>query len=397
MIAALTACTSCMAISEFAVSGLVPEISGDLHVTVQAAAYLITAFALGMAVGGPAVTLLSRRIPRRHATLLLIIAFVLTQVACATAPGYGVLVVARVATAIVCGSLWGVAASIAMSEVAADRRGRAMAWLTGGLIVAATVGLPLGTLLGQHAGWRSVFWAVAALGALTGAAMFVAVRPKAPAGGSDLRSELRAMRRPAVLRALGLDVLVNAAGGGILAYLVVVLARVSGVATAWIPAFLCLLAAGQVLGQLVGARTRHRYRTICVATAVELALFLLYPVAATTPAAAGAALVVLGLVWASSGVQLNLLSFDAAPEAAALVGTANTAAFNVGGAFGPVLGAAATTIAPGYALVPVLCAIPLVPALAVALVDARASSRPVTSPGRDRLSDPVRRRRRRTA
>lgn len=303
-----------MAISEYAVSGLVPEISGDLRVTVQAAAYLVTAFAIGMAIGGPVITVASRRVPRRRATLLLIAAFVLTQIMCAIAPAYDVLVVARVATAVVCGSLWGVAASTAMAEVPVTQRGRAMAWLTGGLIVASTIGLPFGTLLGQHAGWRSVFWVIAGLGVATGIAMFVAVRPSAPAAESDLRTELRAMGRPAVLRALSLEVLVNVAGGGVTAYLVVVLANVSGVSIGWIPAFLFLLAVGQVLGQVIGGRTRRRYTTICAAIVVELSLLILYPSAAVTPMAAGLALIALGTAWASSGGPAELARIRCGPR-----------------------------------------------------------------------------------
>ncbi|MFI6743229.1 MFS transporter [Nonomuraea sp. NPDC050451] len=185
--------------SEFMLSGLLPSVAGDLHVSLSEAGLLVSAFAVGMVVGAPLLTLATLKLPRRAALIGFQVIFVAGHVAAALVPHFGFLLVTRVITATAYAGFWALASVAAVSLVTAGQRGKAMSVVAGGLSVSMIVGVPAGTLLAQHTGWQAVFWAVAAMTALSVAALLLALP-----GGHDtdapplkLRTELRSWPCPA--------------------------------------------------------------------------------------------------------------------------------------------------------------------------------------------------------
>ncbi|TDD15235.1 MFS transporter, partial [Nonomuraea diastatica] len=148
--------------SEFMLSGLVPGIARDLHVSVPAAGLLTSAFAVGMVVGAPLMAILSLRWPRRRALLAFLLTFLLAHVAGAVTPGYEVLLASRVVAALANAGFLAVAMATAIGLAPPDAKGRATSVLLGGITLACVAGVPGGALLGEVWGWRSAFWAVAA-------------------------------------------------------------------------------------------------------------------------------------------------------------------------------------------------------------------------------------------
>src|SRR5205807_1169513 len=120
-------------------------------------------YALGVVIGGPVLTIATLRIPRKTALLGLLSLFVAGQTIGALAPSYAVLMVGRVVAALAQGAFFGVGSVVAVRIAGADRRGRALAIMFAGLTVANVLGVPAGTFIGQHSGWRTSFWAVDAL------------------------------------------------------------------------------------------------------------------------------------------------------------------------------------------------------------------------------------------
>ena len=149
--------------SEFMITGLLPGMAADLGVSIPDAGLLISAFAVGMVVGAPLLAVGTLKLPRRTTLLALLVVFAGSHVGGALASGYGLLFATRIVSALACAGFWAVAAATTVSLVPAARRGRALAVLVGGLTLANIAGVPAGTFLGQHAGWRTAFWAVAAL------------------------------------------------------------------------------------------------------------------------------------------------------------------------------------------------------------------------------------------
>lgn len=161
---ALTAGAFGIGVTEFIVMGLLPEVGANLGVSIPVVGLLISGYALGVAVGAPLVTVLTGRWPRKGVLLGLMVVFSLGNAACALAPSFGLLMAARVLTALAHGTFFGVGSVVAADLVAPDRKASAVATMFTGLTAATILGVPLGTWSGQLLGWRAPFWAIAVLG-----------------------------------------------------------------------------------------------------------------------------------------------------------------------------------------------------------------------------------------
>ncbi|CAI2465293.1 Inner membrane transport protein ydhP [Serratia ficaria] len=150
--------------TEFVIMGLLPEVAGDLQVSIPSAGWLISGYALGVAIGAPIMALLTARLPRKNTLLLLMGIFIIGNIMCALGYSYDFLMLARIITALCHGAFFGIGAVVAANLVAPNRRASAVALMFTGLTLANVLGVPLGTALGQALGWRSTFWAAAASG-----------------------------------------------------------------------------------------------------------------------------------------------------------------------------------------------------------------------------------------
>ena len=153
-----------MGCAEMLVVGLLDLIAADLQVTVPAAGALVTANALGLAIGGPVLTMLTTRFDRRAVLLGALTVFVLANLLPALVADYQVFLAARVVIGAVQGLFIAAAMTTATSLVPPERAGSAMAIVISGFATASAFGLPVGTLLGQAVGWRGSFVAVVVVG-----------------------------------------------------------------------------------------------------------------------------------------------------------------------------------------------------------------------------------------
>ncbi|RZM23944.1 MAG: MFS transporter, partial [Sphingomonas sp.] len=182
-------------VTEFAPMGLLPVIAGDLGVSIPTAGLLISAYALGVVLGAPLMTLTTGRVPRRTLLIALAGIFTVGNLLAAVSTGYGMLMAARILTSLNHGAFFGVGSIVAASLVPAERRAGAVAAMFMGLTIANVVGVPLATWAGDHLGWRSSFWGISALGILTMAALRLTLPAlPAPTGGNAM-AELRVLTR----------------------------------------------------------------------------------------------------------------------------------------------------------------------------------------------------------
>ncbi|NJP98258.1 MFS transporter, partial [Nonomuraea sp. FMUSA5-5] len=184
--------------TEFIINGLLPELATDFGVTIPAAGLLVSGYALGVAVGGPPLTMLGGRLSRKTMLLALMVLFIAGNLLSALAPSYGVLMAGRVLAAFAHGAYFGVGSVVAADLVAPQKRASAIALMFTGLTLANVLGVPLGTWIGQAAGWRATFWVVVAIGVVgfVGVLTLVPRQPR-PAGGGLLR-ELATFRKAGV-------------------------------------------------------------------------------------------------------------------------------------------------------------------------------------------------------
>ena len=382
---ALTAGAFGIGTTEFVIMGLLMQVSTDLHVSITAAGLLISGYALGVAVGAPVLTIATRRLPRKTVLLALMAIFTLGNLACALADSYGALMAARVITALAHGTFFGVGSVVATGLVPPQRRASAIAIMFTGLTLATLLGVPAGSWLGLHFGWRSTFWAVTAIGVLAFAVIaFFVPRDagQADTAPATLREELGVLARPQVWLGLLMTVLGFAGVFTVFTYVQPVLTRLTGVSEGTVSALLLLMGGGLAIGNLLGGRLADRaLMPAALGTQAALALVLAtMSVAVATPFGAAVFIGVLGIAAFAVVAPMQMRVLDKAAGAGQnLASSLNIAAFNLGNALGAWAGGVTVDRGPGLVALGLVAALITVSGLAVTLwshaLDKRAARR----------------------
>ncbi|GAA4208217.1 MFS transporter [Actinocatenispora rupis] len=363
--------------TEFVVMGLLPDIAGTFGTSIPTAGLLVTGYALGVAAGGPVMTALGTRIPRKRMLMLLMALFVVGNALTALAPTFGLTVVGRIVASLTHGAFFGIGSVVAADLVAPQRRAAAISLMFAGLTVANVVGAPFGTLVGQHLGWRVTFLVVAGLGIL-GLAGVAALVPDLPASPVRLRHELRALRNVQILLAMAMTIL---GFGGVftaITYIAPMMTRVAGYAPASVTWLLVLFGLGMVAGNLVGGRFADRaLMPMLFAALGGLALVLaLFTVTAHGKVTAAVTLFLIGALGFATVPPLQKRVLDHASGAPTLASAANIGAFNLGNALAAWLGGAVIAAGHGYTAPNWVGAAMTTSALLLAVVSALLDRRP---------------------
>jgi DHA1 family inner membrane transport protein len=334
--------------TEFVIVGLLPQVAGDLGVSIPTAGLLVSGYALSVVVGAPLITAGGSRLPRKQLLIGLMALFILGNLVCAVADDYAVLMVGRVVAALCHGAFFGVGSVVAAGLVAPDRRARAIAMMFTGLTAANVLGVPAGTALGQEFGWRSTFWAVTALGVAGLAGIVALVPPQPPSTG--LRGELAVFRRSGVWLALLTTALGFGAVFASFTYVAPMMTEVAGFSPGAVTWLLVLFGAGLCVGNVVGGRAADRrlmpsLYAFLGALAVVLAVFA---VTAHWTVPAVVTIAVFGVFGFATVAPLQARVLEQASGAPALASAANIAAFNLGNAAGAWLGGVAIDSGFGY-------------------------------------------------
>jgi DHA1 family inner membrane transport protein len=353
-------------LTEFVIMGLLPEVAADFGVTESVAGYLISGYALSVAVGAIGLTAALTRVDRKKALLGLMVLFIAGNLVSAVAPTYEAMLLGRVVAALCHGAFFGIGAVVAADLVAPEKRAGAISIMFAGLTIANVLGVPFGTFLGQAAGWRATFWAITAIGvvALAGIAVLVPSRagssdgaagsggPAAPgedraSGRTGLRGELAAFRSAQVWFSIAITVLGFGGMFGAFTYIAFTLTEVGGFTSASVPWLLVLFGGGLFVGNLVGGRAADRRlgTTLVVLFAALTVVLGVFALTATSQVMTVVSLVLMGAFGFATvpGLQMRVMSF--AQGAPTLASGANIAAFNVGNALGAWIGG--LTIAAG--------------------------------------------------
>ncbi|RLV04302.1 chloramphenicol efflux pump [Streptomyces griseocarneus] len=337
--------------SEFMLSGLLPDVAGDLGVSVPAAGALTSAFAVGMIVGAPVMGILGMRWPRRRALAAFLAAFIVAHAVGAVTTDFGVLLATRFLGAVADAGFLAVGLATATAMAGPKAEGRAASVLLGGITLACVVGVPVGALLGQWWGWRSAFWAVVLVSLPAVLAVLRSV-PDSPREEETpgIRREWAALRRPRPLMTLLVAALVNGGTFCAFTYLAPVVTHVGGFGEGWVPVVLALFGLGSFAGVTIGGRVSDaRPMALLVPGGLALAVgWALFALTAGNAAAALALVLVQGTLSFAVGSTLVAQVLRTAPEAPHLSGAAATCAFNVGAAAGPLLGGLTLGAGLGY-------------------------------------------------
>ncbi len=338
-------------LTEFVIMGLLPEVAADFAVTETVAGYLISGYAIAVAVGAIGLTAAVIRLDRKKVLVGLMCLFIAGNLLSALAPTYELLLAGRILAALCHGAFFGIGAVVATSMVAPDRRAGAIAMMFAGLTSANVLGVPFGTFLGQQLGWRSTFWAITVIGVVA----LVGIVALVPATADDavpprLRAELRAFREPQVWWSILVTVLGFGGMFGGFTYIAYTLTEVSGFASSTVPWLLVVFGSGLFVGNYLGGKAADRSitRTLLVLLAVLTVVLAVFALTATSQVVTVVSLFFMGAFGFATVPGLQLRIMGHAAGAPTMASAANIAAFNVGNALGAWVGGLTIGAGLGY-------------------------------------------------
>ncbi|MEU6056591.1 MFS transporter [Streptomyces sp. NPDC047097] len=336
--------------TEFVIMGLLPQVAADYQVSIPTAGFLVSGYAIGVVLGAPLMTALGTRVSRKRMLMLLMGLFIAGNLLSALAPAFGMMLTGRVVASLAHGAFFGIGAIVAADLVAPEKKAGAIAMMFTGLTVANVVGVPAGTFIGQAAGWRVTFFAVAALGVLglLGVAKLVPEQPKAE--GARLSQELAAFRNVQVLLAMAMTIL---GFGGVFAaitYITPMMTEAAGFAESSVTWLLVLFGVGMVVGNLIGGRfADRRLMPMLFVSLSALALTLAaFTFTADNKIAAAVTVTLIGAFGFATVPPLQKRVLDQAAAAPTLASAMNIGAFNLGNAIAAWLGG--MVIAAGFGI-----------------------------------------------
>jgi predicted MFS family arabinose efflux permease len=242
----------------FVISGLLPVIASDVHISIVVTGQLVTAYAITYAVGSPILAVLFNNIDRKFTLVVALVCFIAGNLAAATADGFAVLLLSRMVMAIGAGLAMPTANAVAIALAAPEKRGRAIAVVTSGLTVSTVLGVPLGTMIGSGFGWRATFVLVAILGAVAPAGLVFGLPRGLPGGAASLAQRLAVARHGAVLRTLAATTLWSASIFTVFTYIAVPLHNI-GLTSSGISFALLVFGVAAAIGNTAGGRLVDRF------------------------------------------------------------------------------------------------------------------------------------------
>ena len=365
--------------TEFVIAGILPDVATGLGVSIPFAGYLVSGYALGIAIGGPLLTMATRHVSRRSILIALTIVFCLGQIACALAPSFAAMLVFRIGTAIAHGAYFGIAMVVAVSLVPQAFRGRAVSIILAGLTVSNIIGVPAGAAIGGLWGWRATFWAMTMIGVLALIAIwFLIPQTKVASQQSGrINSEVRVLGRQQVWTSLIMMLALMIGQMVPFTYITPLLQQVTGLDGMVIPWVLLLNGVGATLGVFIGGRLSDwklmpsLIAMLAIQAVVLVTLYLVSPY----PVPMAATIFVWGALNFAIGtpIQARILMWTA--DAPGLASSLIPSGFNIGIAIAAVVGAGLLEGGYGYRSLPVLGAVALVLACVVAILSAASEKR----------------------
>ena len=345
--------------TEFVLLGLLPNIAKDLlpelyarspEVANAQAGWLASAYALGVVVGAPTIAAFAARFPRKKLLLVLAAAFTVGTVLSAVLPTFGLVLAARFLAGLPHGAYFGIASLVAASLMGPGKRGAGVAYVLSGLTIANVIGVPAITFLGQQAGWRVAYFAVAVIFGLTFVALALLVPHQPGDASATMKRELRAFGRSQVW----LTLLTGAVGFGgffcVYTFISPISTDVAGLPALFVPVVLVVVGLGMTVGNIVGGWAADTHVVRAIFSFFALFFVSLAGLALTANTTPGLFVFVFLIGVAAAGISpaIQTRLMDVAGDSQTLAAAANHSALNIGNSLGAYLGGLTIAAGLGY-------------------------------------------------
>jgi DHA1 family inner membrane transport protein len=345
--------------TEFVAMGLLPEMAADLlpglaatstDAAHAAAGWIISAYALGVVVGAPTIAAAAARWPRKRLLLVLLAAFSVGTLASAILPTFELVVAARFAAALPHGAYFGIASLVAARLMGPGKRARGVALVLSGLTISNVVGVPLITWLGQQAGWRVAYLAVAAIFVATFVAVAAAVPWQAGDPSATVVRELRVFTRVQAWFALAIGAIGFGGLFAVYSYVAPLATEVTGLPASLVPVVLVVFGLGMTIGNLVGGRLADWSvrRSMYLFFATLAGSLVLTALTAWHPLGLGAGVFLVGASAAALSPTIQARLMDIARDSQSIAAALNHSALNIGNSLGAIVGGMVIAAGLGY-------------------------------------------------
>jgi DHA1 family inner membrane transport protein len=341
-------------LTEFAIAGLLPIISSDFHISTAKSGVLVSGYAIAVAIGGVFLTSLLTKIDRKKALIGIMLFFVLGNVISAFSHSFDIMFLGRCISALCHGAFFGIGAVVAINLVPREKRSTAISIMFGGITVANVLGVPFGTWVGQHFGWRAAMSVIAVIGLFTliGLAFFLPsdIGTSTSVTKSSLRLEFKVFHNPQIWYSLLMTVFGFGGMFGAYTYIVFTLEDVSKFADSSVPSILLLFGLGVFLGNFFGGRLADWNLKLSIATELTSLFIVLaiYSFTADNKICSLVCLFLMGLFGFAPAAALQMRVLHYAANSPTVASGANITSFNVGNALGAWLGGWLISLKLGY-------------------------------------------------
>ncbi|WP_423917882.1 MFS transporter [Frigoribacterium sp. 2-23] len=346
--------------TEFVAMGLLPNIARDLLPTLYAssseegiaqAGWLVSAYALGVVVGAPTIAAMSSHLPKKKLLLGLLAFFVVGTVASAVLPSFGWVLAARFFAGLPHGAYFGIASIVAATIMGPGNRGKGVALVLSGLTIANIIGVPSITWLGQQAGWRVAYLAVAAIFALTFVAVSLAVPRLEGDSSASMRRELSAFKKPQVWLVMGIGAIGFGGFFAVYSYIANAVTDGLGVNEGVVPWVLVGVGVGMTIGNLVGGWAADKNLKLAIYAGFFGLIVALVLYALTVDHLVGifVSTFLVGMLGSMIGPSVQSRLMEVAGESQVIGAALNHSSMNLGNSFGAYLGGAVIAAGFGFA------------------------------------------------
>ncbi|GAA1136498.1 MFS transporter [Nesterenkonia lutea] len=327
-------------VTEFAIMGLQLEAVEDLGITIPQAGLLISAYAVGVVIGAPILSILGAKRERKSYALLLLGVFVFGHVLSFFAPNYETMLVARFLSGLPHGAYFAVAALMAAEMAGPTKRSRAIAVVLGGLAISNVLGVPVVTALGQEFGWRWMFVSVIVLALITMAAVARYAPRQMPPATATMHSEIKGLKNKRLWVGIMLAVVGFSGMFALYSYIAPVSTEITGFDQSALPWIVGLFGSGMVVGNFVGgwAADKSVLGTVVVAMGLVAVFMVLFAYTAHIPVLMLIFLFLVGVSASALGPSMQTHLIDTAPDAPQLAASLHHSAFNAANALGALVG-----------------------------------------------------------
>ncbi|SUM78403.1 sugar transport protein [Staphylococcus saprophyticus] len=334
--------------TEFVIMGLLPNIARDFDVTVSQAGQLITGYALGVAIGGPIIVMLTIKWNRKYLLIVLMGIFIIGNLTASFSPNYGFMMTSRIITSLAHGSFFGIGSILAASMVRPEKRASAMALMFMGLSMSNILGVPFGTLIGQNFGWPMTFIIISIIGALALIGIIIFVPMQRETIKSSILNELQILKEKRLWLTLAVTLFGFSSVFAYFTYISTVLIDVSNVQENLISYLLIIFGIGVTLGNVVGGKLAdwNLNKALKIIFIVFILYFILLYFVQMNSILMVAGIFFFGLIGFSMSPSLQFKSTLISQDAPTLASTLNQSAFNLGNALGAFIGGVVVTNLP---------------------------------------------------